>query len=66
MTFDFNRYRSLLRSTGIGVEVAYADVVESTMDAARAGAAAGRPPGSAYVAGEQRSEERRVGKECRL
>ncbi len=62
MTFDFNRYRSLLRSTGVGVEVTYADVVDSTMDAARAGAAAGRPPGSAYVAGEQTAGRGREGR----
>ena len=62
MTFDFNRYRTLRRSTGVGVEVVYADVVESTMDSARAGAAAGLPCGSAYVAGEQTAGRGREGR----
>src|SRR3990172_10604983 len=62
MPFDFDRSRALRRAATVGVEVAYREVVASTMDEARAGAAAGRPPGTAYVAGEQTAGRGREGR----
>ncbi|MEI7926363.1 MAG: biotin--[acetyl-CoA-carboxylase] ligase [Chloroflexota bacterium] len=62
MPFDFDRYRSLRRSTSVGAEVVYRESVGSTMDEARAGAAAGMPPGTAYVAGTQTAGRGREGR----
>ncbi len=63
MPFDFERYRASRRSATVGALLVYRDSVASTMDEARAGAAAGQPAGTAYVAGEQtagRGRERRT------
>ena len=65
MPFDFDRYRALRRPTAsgaIGAEVVYREVVASTMDEARDGASAGRPAGTAYVAGEQTAGRGREGR----
>lgn len=62
MPFDFARYRNLRRSTTVGVEVVYAEVLASTMDAARAGADSGGAPGTAYVTGEQTAGRGRQGR----
>lgn len=62
MPFDFERYRALRRSASVGAEVVYRDVVASTMDEAREGASAGRPVGTAYVAGEQTAGRGREGR----
>lgn len=62
MPFDFPRYRALLGAASVGQEVVYAEVVASTMDEARAGAAAGRPGGTAYLAGEQTAGRGREGR----
>ncbi|MGE3857598.1 MAG: biotin--[acetyl-CoA-carboxylase] ligase [Dehalococcoidia bacterium] len=62
MPFDFDRYRSLRRSTSVGAEVVYRASVASTMDEARAGASAGMPPGTAYVAGTQTAGRGREGR----
>ncbi len=62
MPFDLARYHALRRSTRVGVEVAYLEATGSTMDDARAGAAAGQPCGTAYVAGEQSAGRGRQGR----
>ena len=62
MPFDLARYHSLRRSTQVGVEVVYLESTASTMDDARTGAAEGRPPGTAYVAGEQSAGRGRLGR----
>ncbi|MFA7250331.1 MAG: biotin--[acetyl-CoA-carboxylase] ligase, partial [Dehalococcoidia bacterium] len=62
MPFDFDRYRTLRRSASVGAELVYREVVTSTMDEARAGVAAGRPAGTAYVAGEQTAGRGREGR----
>lgn len=62
MPFDFDRYRALRRSTSVGAEVVYRELVASTMDEARAGASAGMPPGTAYVAGAQTAGRGREGR----
>jgi len=62
MPFDFDRYRALRRSTSVGAEVVYRESVGSTMDEARAGATAGMPPGTAYVAGTQTAGRGREGR----
>lgn len=62
MPFDFDRYRALRRSTSVGAEVVYRESVASTMDEARAGASAGMPPGTAYVAGAQTAGRGREGR----
>ena len=62
MPFDHARYHALRRSTRVGVEVAYLEATTSTMDDARAGAAEGRPCGTAYMAGEQSAGRGRQGR----
>lgn len=62
MPFDPARYHTLRRSSRVGVEVAYVEATTSTMDDARAGAASGRPFGTAYVAGEQSAGRGRLGR----
>lgn len=62
MPFDLARYHALRRSSQVGVEVAYLEATTSTMDAARAGAAEGRPCGTAYIAGEQSAGRGRQGR----
>ncbi len=62
MPFDFDRYRALRRSSSVGAEVVYRESVGSTMDEARAGASAGMPAGTAYVAGEQTAGRGREGR----
>jgi BirA family biotin operon repressor/biotin-[acetyl-CoA-carboxylase] ligase len=62
MPFDFDRYRALRRSTSVGAEVVYRESVASTMDEARAGATAGMPPGTAYVASAQTAGRGREGR----
>lgn len=62
MPFDLARYNALRRSSRLGAEVAYLEATASTMDDARAGAAEGRPCGSAYVAGEQSAGRGRQGR----
>ncbi len=62
MPFDFDRYRAERRSAYVGAEVVYRDSVASTMDEARTGASAGRPAGTAYVAGEQTAGRGREGR----
>ena len=66
MPFDFDRYRALRRpasgAASIGAEVVYRETVVSTMDEARVGASAGRPAGTAYVAGEQTAGRGRAGR----
>lgn len=62
MSFDLARYQALRRSTRLGVEVVYLESTTSTMDDARAGAADGRPCGTAYVAGEQSAGRGRQGR----
>jgi len=62
MPFDLARYHALRRSSRIGVEVAYLEATTSTMDDAHAGAAEGRPCGTAYVAGEQTAGRGRQGR----
>jgi BirA family biotin operon repressor/biotin-[acetyl-CoA-carboxylase] ligase len=46
----------------MGVDVVYCEASASTMDDARAGAAAGNPPGTAYVAGTQTAGRGRLGR----
>ena len=62
MPFDLARYHALRRSSRVGVEVVYLESTTSTMDDARAGAADRRPPGTAYVAGEQSAGRGRQGR----
>jgi len=62
MPFDLARYHALRRSSTLGAEVAYLEATGSTMDDARAGAAQGRPCGTAYVAGEQSAGRGRQGR----
>lgn len=62
MPFDRDGYHQLRSSTHVGAEVVYEETVTSTMDAARAGAAARRPCGTAYVAGEQTAGRGRLGR----
>lgn len=62
MPFDLARYHALRRSSLLGAEVAYLESTTSTMDDARAGAAEGRPCGTAYVAGEQSAGRGRQGR----
>lgn len=62
MPFDFERYRSLRRAASVGAEIVYRETVASTMDEARAGASAGQPAGTAYVAGEQTAGRGREGR----
>lgn len=62
MPFDFEHYRASRRSASVGAELVYREQVASTMDEARAGAAAGQRPGTAYVAGEQTAGRGREGR----
>lgn len=60
--FDLSRYQLLRHSTSVGVEVVHVEETGSTMDDARAGASAGRPPGTAYVAAAQTAGRGRLGR----
>lgn len=62
MPFDLHRYQSFRRSRTVGVEVAHREETGSTMDDARAGAEAGRVPGTAYVAASQHAGRGRMGR----
>ncbi len=62
MPFDLARYHGLRHSSRVGAEVVYVETTTSTMDDARAGAAEGRPRGTAYVAGEQSAGRGRQGR----
>ncbi len=62
MPFDVERYQVLRRSTSVGVRVRHAEVTASTMDDARAGAADGDLPGTAYVAAQQTAGRGREGR----
>lgn len=62
MPFDLARYHAARRSVTVGAEVVYVEETQSTMDDARAGADAGRPVGTAYVAGEQHAGRGRQGR----
>jgi len=62
MPFDVARYQSLRRSLTVGVEVVHFEDTGSTMDEARAGSDAGRPPGTVYVAAAQSAGRGRLGR----
>lgn len=62
MPFDSDRYHQLRTSTRVGAEVVHEETVTSTMDAARSGAEAGRPCGTAYAAGAQTAGRGRQGR----
>jgi BirA family biotin operon repressor/biotin-[acetyl-CoA-carboxylase] ligase len=62
MPFDADRYHAARTAQRAGAEVRFVEVAASTMDLAREGAAAGAPPGTAYVAGEQTAGRGRQGR----
>lgn len=62
MPFDLARYHALRHTRTVGAEVVHLDETGSTMDDARAGAAAGRPVGTAYVAAAQTAGRGRQGR----
>lgn len=60
---DLDVYHEQRRSTDVGATVQYREQSGSTMDDARAGAGAGEPCGTAYVAGEQSAGRGRQGRQ---
>ncbi|GMU39596.1 MAG: biotin--[acetyl-CoA-carboxylase] ligase [Chloroflexota bacterium] len=62
MPFDLARYHALRHTRTVGTEVVHLEETGSTMDDARAGAAAGRPVGTAYVAAAQTAGRGRQGR----
>ncbi len=62
MPFDEGRYQTLRRSHRVGAIVRHQDDTASTMDDARAGAGAGDPHGTAYVASAQSAGRGRLGR----
>ncbi|MGE3962243.1 MAG: biotin--[acetyl-CoA-carboxylase] ligase [Dehalococcoidia bacterium] len=62
MPFDVERYQMLRRSTAVGVRLRHVETTASTMDDARAGAAEGDLPGTAYVAAQQTAGRGRQGR----
>ncbi|MEX1022133.1 MAG: biotin--[acetyl-CoA-carboxylase] ligase [Dehalococcoidia bacterium] len=62
MPFNTARYHAARRSRTTGAEVVHVEETASTMDDARAGAEAGHPPGTAYVAAAQSAGRGRLGR----
>jgi len=63
VAFDIELYHRLRTSLTIGANVAHREETTSTMDDARAGAAAGQPEGTAYVADVQTGGRGRLGRQ---
>ncbi len=63
MAFDIELYHRLRTSLTIGANVVHREETSSTMDDARAGAAAGQPEGTAYVADVQTGGRGRLGRQ---